>query len=129
QCDGRWKGEREPGRCRTERTGAHESKRETYLAAGRPGQKLAQGDESRLGLSTQPTATRNKLLVKIPQMGDRPAEGGQAQQQEGEEDLLHAGNIALPVFFPIHQRAHSGCVSADPASVADVPLRWAIRAQ
>ena len=83
----RWQGESGPGRQQPQPARAAQPQRHTDLAAGRPRQELAQGDQIGVAAVIQPAATLDELRAEIAQMRDRPAEGGQPQLEEGAEDF------------------------------------------
>ncbi|EWG99921.1 hypothetical protein Q427_22195 [Halomonas sp. BC04] len=60
------------------------------MAAGRPRQELAQRHQVGIGLLREPATAFHKLGAKIAKVGDGATEGGQAQQQEGAEDVSDA---------------------------------------
>ena len=57
------------------------------MAAGRAGQELAEPDEISIGVFVEPAAAHDELLPEISDVRDRPAEAGEAQLQEGEENF------------------------------------------
>lgn len=91
--DGRGSREAEPGGERASVAGPHQAEAHADLAAGGPRQKLAQRDEIGIGGVVQPAAAHDEGLAEIAEMGDRPAEGGQAQAQEYEKGRPRAGRF------------------------------------
>jgi hypothetical protein len=89
QHKGNGRGQREgrPGGERPEIAGPGQPDGHADLARGRPRQELAQGDEIGIGALVEPAAPDHKLVTEVPEMGHRTAEGGQAQLEEGCEDL------------------------------------------
>src|SRR5690606_6563955 len=61
------------------------------LAARRPRQELADRDELREPRLVQPAAPLHELRAQIAKVRHRAAERGQAQLEEGTEDLAGAG--------------------------------------
>jgi hypothetical protein len=57
----------------------------SWLDAG-PGRELAERDEIGEGGLVEPAKPGDEALAKIADMGDRPAEGGEAEPQELGED-------------------------------------------
>src|SRR5690606_2536331 len=57
------------------------------LAAGRAGQELAQGDEVRIGAVVEPAPALDELRPEVAEVGRGPAEGDEAELEEGEQDL------------------------------------------
>src|SRR4029079_18775264 len=66
------------------------------LARGRAGQELAERDEIGIGLVVEPAAANDEGFAEVTQMSDRAAEAGQAQHQEGGEDLSDAAKRHAP---------------------------------
>ena len=79
------RGEAEPGHCRARVSRAEVADRETGLAARRPGQELAEGDEVRVGRLVEPAPPGDELAVEDREVGGRPPEGGEAEPQEYAE--------------------------------------------
>lgn len=97
QQDCRWQCERGPRRCRASRAGPQEAERETDLARSGTGQEVGERDKIGKFFLTQPSAPDHEFIVKIAQMGDRPAERAHAQLQEGSEDFGRAARgLAVP---------------------------------
>ena len=87
QDDGRGQGETGPGREASEEAGTFKADAEPHLAAGWPGQKLAQGDKiGKRGLVKPPPAY-HQFVAKIADMGDRAAEAAHAQFQKNQQHL------------------------------------------
>ena len=87
QRDGR--GQREP-RPRREGPGiarAGEPDGNADLARCRPGQELAEGDDVGIGTIGEPSPLGDELFPEIAEMGDRPAERGEAEAQEDRQHL------------------------------------------
>ena len=59
-----------------------DSYRNANLAAGRPGQKLAQCDQVRVSRVLDPSAPFDELVPEITDMRDRSAERGDTKPQE-----------------------------------------------
>ena len=57
-----------------------------HLAGGRPRQHLAERDEIGVGAVFDPAPACDEGLAEVADMGDRPAERGQPQQEKGHED-------------------------------------------
>jgi hypothetical protein len=57
------------------------------LARGGAGQELAHGNQGGIFIRTQPFTLFHQLTPVIAQMGDRAAEGGQAQGQKNSENF------------------------------------------
>ena len=66
QCHGRRQGEAGPGRERPEIARARQPDRQSDLAAGRTGQKLAERDEIGVGALIQPFAPGDELFAEVP---------------------------------------------------------------
>ena len=97
--------QREAGPCReaAQIAGPHEADGKSDLAAGRAGQELAEPDEICIGVLVEPAAAHDELLPEISDVRDRPAEAGEAQLQEDEENFdWRASPLSL---------AAAGCVT------------------
>ena len=81
------KREARPGGEAAEPAGARQADGEADLARRRTGQELGERDEIGEGALGQPAAPRDELSAEITEMGDRPAERGEAELEEGEEDV------------------------------------------
>jgi len=84
---GRGQGEARPGGEAAERAAAHQADGEARLAGGWAGKKLRQRDQLGESALANPPALRDELGAEIADVGDRPAEGSQAELEEGEEDV------------------------------------------
>ena len=73
--------------------GTKNPERHSHLAAGGPGQKLAQGDEIGIGLLVEPAAPRHEFIAKISQVRDRAAERRESQPEKYHQ---HLENRASP---------------------------------
>ncbi len=87
QKQGGGEGERGPGGEGPERAAAHQAERKPDLAARRTGKKLAEGDEIGITRLVDPFSARDQLVPEVSEMRDRAAKRGQAEFQEGGEDL------------------------------------------
>jgi hypothetical protein len=67
--------------------GAQQAEAEAELARRRPGQELREREELREPALVDPAALLDELAPVVADVRDRPAEGRQAQAQEGAEDL------------------------------------------
>ena len=86
---GRGQGEADPGGQGAPGAGARQTDRQSDLAAGRPGQKLAQGDQIGVGGVVQPATSLHELGPKIPQVCHWPPERGEPEPQERPKHLRH----------------------------------------
>ena len=82
-------GQREPGPGRdpAENPGPPEPDRKDDLAARRPGQELAEGDEVGVGPLVEPPALDHEGVAEIAEMRHRPAEARQAQPKKHAQDF------------------------------------------
>ena len=62
-----------------------QTERDTDLAAGRPWQKLAKGNQIRIAALAQPLSAHHELIAEIAQVSDWAAEGGQPQAKEDQK--------------------------------------------
>src|SRR5690606_15227205 len=65
------------------------------LAARRPGQELAQGDEIGVGAIVEPATALDELGMKVAQVRRGPAEGDETELQEREQDLEGRAHHAI----------------------------------
>ena len=85
--DRRRRGEPDPGGNAAEDPGAAGPDRDPQLAAGRARQHLAERHEVRKRRLVQPSPSLHVLAPVVADVGDRAAEGCQAEAQRGTEDL------------------------------------------
>jgi len=83
-------GEADPGEHRPRDPSRLPANGESHLAAGRPRQELAEGDEIGEFLRSQPAPPPHKLLLEEADVGGRTAEGDATQLEEAQEDLAEA---------------------------------------
>lgn len=81
----RRQGKAQPGAKRAGQPRPRPAQGKAHLAAGRPREELAQGDQFGIGRLAQPGAALDEFGAEIPQVRHRPAEGTQAQPQEHQE--------------------------------------------
>ena len=98
--------EAEPGGQPAREPAAREAHREAHLAAGRPGQELAEGHQVRVGRLAQPAAPLDELRPVVAQVRDRPAEGREPQAQEDGEDGPDRSRIGRLARIHHRFRAH-----------------------
>ncbi|MNT57666.1 hypothetical protein D3C72_1950530 [compost metagenome] len=79
--------EGDPGRQHARPACPSQADRHADLAAGRPGQELAQGHQVRIGVVVQPVAPVHEFAAEIPEMSHRTAERRESQAQKDQEHL------------------------------------------
>ncbi len=80
-------GEARPSRDASPNPAPHQPDGEAGLARRRAGEKLRQRDEIDVGAFAEPPPALDELGAKIAEMGDRPAERGEAKPEESKKDL------------------------------------------
>src|SRR6185312_17535646 len=92
----RRRGQSEPRPCgeAAEIARTREPDREAGLAACRSRQELGERDQFREGALVEPGALDDKLAAEIAEMGDRPAEAGEAQLEKDAQDLEGRAGVA-----------------------------------
>ena len=83
----RGQGEARPGGEPAEPACARQADGEADLARGRAGQELAKRDQIGERALGKPAAPRDEFAAEIADMGDRPAEGREAELEESEENF------------------------------------------
>ena len=83
----------EPGEDAAEPSGPKRSDRDPELAAGRTGERLAEREEVGEARLVEPPAALDVLAAEVGDVGDRPAEGRQAEAEGCAEDLGQRGTV------------------------------------
>lgn len=75
-----------PGENTADPTVSNESNGVIDLTTGGTRQKLAEGDQVRIGLVREPAPTAHKFIMKIPNVSDRTTKGGASKSQKDKEN-------------------------------------------
>ncbi len=81
----RRQGEAEPRDQHARNAAPRQADRHAHLTRGGTGQELGQGHEVRIAPVVEPAAPLDEGVTEVPEVSDRPAEGGAAQRQEDPE--------------------------------------------
>ena len=87
----------------------------TTLAAGRPGERLRDGDEFYIGVRGKPATTLDELRVKVAEVCDGAAEGQAAETQKDQKDFESGRRIGVSGdAASLLQRTEAGCGTGHP---------------
>src|SRR5579871_2072751 len=104
--DRRRQGEPGPGGESTKIAGADEPDRKAGLAARGPRQELRERDQVGIGGLVEPAPSNDEFPSEVAEVGNRPAEAGQAELEKDEEDFEGRARPDLPETSALERSAH-----------------------